>query len=94
MIKHIVMWRVREDAGVQQIKQAMEAMQGQIPGLLKLEIGIDFSEDPDAADIVLYSEFEDRASLDAYHDHPAHVAVKSLIKQARTERRVVDYETA
>ncbi len=99
MIKHIVMWRLKETAdgrgrgeNARLIKSRLESLRGVIPGLIGIEVGIDFSDTPDSADIVLYSEFETREALDAYHAHPAHEAVKPLVLAARTERRLVDYE--
>lgn len=98
MIKHIVFWRLNGDspaarhAQAREIKAALEALNGGIPGLLRLEVGIDLSGDTDAADVVLYSEFTDRAALEAYHHHPEHQKVAPLVRAARAERRVVDYE--
>lgn len=98
MIKHIVFWRMNGEtpaarhAQAAAIKQALEALNGRIPGLLKLEVGIDESGDADASDVVLYSEFTDRAALESYHHHPEHQKAAPLVRAARSERRVVDYE--
>jgi len=46
------------------------------------------------SDIVLYSEFENRADLDAYQVHPLHEAVKPIVMAASDERRLVDYSSA
>ena len=98
MIKHIVFWRMNGEtpaqrhAQAQAIKQALEALNGRIPGLLRLEVGIDISGDADASDVVLYSEFTDRAALEAYHHHPEHEKAAPVVRAARCERRVVDYE--
>lgn len=97
MIKHIVFWRMNGETPAERhaqalaIKQALEALNGRIPGLLKLEVGIDVSGDVDASDVVLYSEFTDHAALDAYHDHPEHQKAAPVVRAARCERRVVDY---
>jgi hypothetical protein len=98
MIKHLVMWRLDETAGGKagnalKLKLLLEGLNGRIPGLLKLEIGIDFSQEGDSSDVVLYSEFENRQALDAYQVHPAHAEVAPFVKSVRAERRVVDYET-
>jgi heme-degrading monooxygenase HmoA len=69
----------------------LEALNGQIPGLLKLEVGFDFSKSDMSADLVLYSEFESKEALQGYQDHPLHKAVQAFVKEARTERRVADY---
>jgi quinol monooxygenase YgiN len=97
MIKHIVMWRLDETAGdktgnARKVKQLLEGLNGRIPGLLKLEVGIDFSQESESSDVVLYSEFESRQALGAYQAHPAHAEVAPFVKSVRAERRVVDYE--
>jgi hypothetical protein len=99
MIKHIVLWKLKDFAeGVSKqqnalkIKTILEDMRGKIPGLLKLEVGVNFEKSADAADISLYTEFESREALDAYQVHPAHMPAKKFIPLVRTERRVADYE--
>jgi hypothetical protein len=99
MVKHIVLWKLQdfaEGASKQQnalkIKAILEEMHGKIPGLLKLEVGLNFEKSLDAADISLYTEFESRAALDAYQVHPAHMPAKKFIPLVRRERRVADYE--
>jgi hypothetical protein len=98
MVRHIVLWRLagetaeEKQAKAAEIKQALEALNGRIPGLLKLEVGVDFVRSPESADLALYSELESRDALVAYQQHPEHQAVLPLVKAACTERRVVDYE--
>jgi hypothetical protein len=99
MVKHIVFWRLKDSANgmtkaenARAIKEKLEALQGKIPGLLRIEVGIDFLHSPESSDVVLYSEFVDRAALDVYAAHPEHKAVMPFIGAAREERRVVDYE--
>lgn len=92
MIKHIVLWRLKNKADVARIKQELEGMRGKIPGLLSLEVGVNFAEGS-PADLGLYSEFEDRAALEEYGDHPVHVPVKQFIGPRVLERWVLDYET-
>ena len=99
MVKHIVFWKLKAElAGAQReqvlkrIKEGFEALQGVIPGLTHIEIGVDFSESGDSGDIVLYSEFESRAALDGYQNHPGHLAMVPIVREWRVERRVVDYE--
>ncbi len=94
MIKHIAMWRIAEPCreNALRIKTALEGLNGKIPGLLHLEVGVDISREGESADVVLYSEFESRQALEAYQNHPAHAEVAPLVKALRSERRVVDYE--
>lgn len=97
MIKHIVAWRLKKEpsvrANAERVKLLLESMAGRIPGLLKIEVGINFLDDANAADVVLYTEFSDRGALAGYQSHPVHEAVKPAIRELTIERRVVDYET-
>jgi quinol monooxygenase YgiN len=96
MIKHIVVWRLRPEpsvrANAERAKALLEGLAGRIPGLLKIEAGINVLVDANASDLVLYSEFTDGAALQRYQSHPLHEAVKPAIRELTLERRVVDYE--
>ena len=100
MIKHIVMWSVRgDDAATRQRNLALlqaefESLRGRVPGLLHLEIGVDFSRIDYACDVVLYSEFTTREALAAYALHPEHLRVKRALGDMRIARHQVDYEVA
>lgn len=98
MIKHIVMWNVRGDdaetraRNVQILKTEFESLRGCIPGLLHLEVGVDFSRIDYACDVVLYTEFASRAALLAYAEHPEHLRVRRTLGDMRVARHQVDYE--
>ena len=99
MVKHLVLWRLKPEArgrsaaeNASAIKEKLEALRGRIPGMLTIEVGVDFSRTDASCDLALYSEFESRAALDAYQAHPEHKAVMPFILEARAERRLVDYE--
>jgi hypothetical protein len=42
--------------------------------------------------VLLYSEFESMATLDAYQNHPQHVALKPFVGAVREARQCMDYE--
>jgi hypothetical protein len=99
MVKHIVFWRIRgrEDERTREeqaraIKAKIESLQGKIPGLLHIEAGVDIVRSEFSYDVVLYSELESRAALDAYQVHPLHKEVAAFVNERRTERANVDYE--
>jgi len=92
MVKHIVMWKLRDKADAAEVKARLEALSGQIPGLLNIEVGIDFLESEQSADVVLYSELESREALKVYQNHTRHMAVVPLVKAAAISRTVIDYE--
>ena len=97
MIRHIVMWNVRGDTpsakarGITQLQSSFTSLRGRIPGLLHIEVGIDSSRVEYACDVVLYSEFENQAALDAYATHPEHLRVKQELGDLRIARYQVDY---
>ncbi|MFH1941680.1 MAG: Dabb family protein [bacterium] len=99
MVKHIVMWNLKEFADGRSKEENLREMEARLLGLKStieeiqfLEVGISFNESEDAFDIVLYSEFRDRESLELYQGHPEHVKARDFIREVRMERKVVDYE--
>jgi hypothetical protein len=95
MIKHIVFWKIKPELDViatsEEIKSKLEALRGNIAGLIAIEVGTDISNGPASFDVALYSELEDQQALQSYQVHPLHEAVKSYIGSVTTERGVVDY---
>ncbi len=99
MIKHIVMWRLKEQAegatkeeNAQKMKQMLEALKGMISEIVQIEVGINRLESPAAYDVVLYSEFANLEGLNAYQIHPEHEKCKEFIGKIVSDRAVVDYE--
>jgi heme-degrading monooxygenase HmoA len=73
------------------LQRSFHGLNGRIPGLRRLEIGVDTSGVDYACDVVLYSEFESQEALDAYARHPEHLRVKAKIGDMRIARHQVDY---
>ncbi len=99
MIKHIVMFRLKEsavgkskDENLQELKVLLESLRKKIPVVKYLEVGINMGKSASASDIALYSEFDDMQALEDYRIHPEHVKVVEFIEQVCSERRVTDYE--
>jgi len=98
MIKHIVMWNLAGDTPQRNreaclfLKERFEGLAGSIPGLLKVEVGVDISRIDYACDVVLYTEFESAQALAAYAVHPEHLRVKEELGNSRIARHQVDYE--
>jgi len=99
MIKHIVMWRLKDEAAgatkeenALKLKDSLESLTDKIPSLKAAEVGLNFNPSPVAFDVVLYSEFEDQEGLNAYQNHPEHVKIADFVGEIRTDRAVVDYE--
>lgn len=101
MIKHIVLWKLKENADGRSktenailLKKRLEDLNGIIPGMRLLEVGINktITGSDEEVDVVLYSEFETMEALEAYYPHPEHVKLKDFVQAIRSERRVIDYQ--
>lgn len=97
MIKHIVVWRFKEDVNKEEktilIKEKLLELKDKIAEIKMIDVGINFNDSPASADIILISEFETKEDLDLYQKNPIHQAVGTdYIKPYVCERRVVDYE--
>ena len=82
MVKHIILWKLRDDLTEEEkqrvkkdIKAGLEGLAGRIPGLLNIVVNVDGRLDSSNADLMLDSTFTDEAALKAYAAHPEHVAV-------------------
>lgn len=98
MIKHIVMWKLKENAegntkeeNAKIIKTRLEALKGIVKELKDAEVGINVNKSEAAFDVVLYSVVENEADLDAYQNNADHVEVKKFIGKVAEDRKVVDY---
>jgi hypothetical protein len=99
MIRHVVMWKLKEEAlGFDkaalkaELKGRLEALVGRVPSIITFEVGINVVPADTAADVCLVSTFADLAGLQAYVDHPVHQEVVAFVKQVAAERRAADYE--
>jgi hypothetical protein len=101
MIKHIVMWKLKDFAegadkarNAKRIKIELETLKISIPQIAHLEVGINILDSDAAYDVVLFSTFKNETDLELYQNHPDHRAVAEFIGKIRESRAVVDYKTA
>ena len=100
MVKHIILWKLRSDLSEAQkkeaalaIKQGLEGLKGQVPGLVDIHVQASGQLASSNADIMLDSTLESKEALKGYAVHPAHVAVANGIVRPNTELRTcLDYE--
>jgi hypothetical protein len=100
MIKHIVMWKLKEVSecgdrlqNAKKMKHELEALKTKIPQIRHIEVGINDIPSDASYDVVLYSEFNSERDLALYQKHPEHLKVAEFITKARERRAVVDYKT-
>ncbi len=101
MIKHIVMWKLKDSAegaskeeNAKKIKLAIEALKTKIPQIKHIEVGINIIPSDASCDVALYSEFASEQDLNLYAKHPEHLKVADFIGKIRETRVVIDYKTA
>uniref|UniRef100_A0A7C4AGQ0 Dabb family protein n=1 Tax=Fundidesulfovibrio putealis TaxID=270496 RepID=A0A7C4AGQ0_9BACT len=100
MIKHIVMWTLKEEAGgktkaqnLETMKALLEELPSKVPGVVELEVAASgLFEAVPPTDIALYTVFKSKEDLKAYAVHPEHLKVVEFVKSVAAERRVIDYE--
>jgi hypothetical protein len=101
MVKHIVIWKLKEAAAngaakkenMEKFKELLMGLTGKIPCLLSAEVGLRTPLSPEGNDdIVLVSTFDTWADLDAYQVHPEHKKVVSFAKEVVEKRSALDYE--
>lgn len=96
MIKHIVMWNLKDDVDVEatrnELRSKLEGLLNQVETLKSVQVGFNHNPTDAARDIALYTEFDDQQGLDAYVVHPAHVEVATYVKSVTQDRVVADYE--
>lgn len=98
MIHHVVMWKLREfsdeserRAAVLRIKTGLEGLCGVVDGLIFAEVHEGITKG--GFDLCLGSELRDRAALEAYQTHPAHLVVKEFVHTVIAERASCDWES-
>ena len=99
MIKHIVMWKVKEKAlgktkeeNIAEIKCMLMNLKQYIPELIDIEVGINIESLTGLHDIALTTTFKDEDGLNAYQSNPRHVELATHMRQVVTDRTCVDYK--
>lgn len=99
MVKHVILWTLKEEFSVQEkedikkgIKEGLEGLKGQIPGLIDIKVNTNPLPSSNC-DVMLDSCFETAEALKGYATHPAHVAVADgKVRPYTASRTCMDYE--
>ncbi|MEG1003089.1 Dabb family protein [Clostridium sp.] len=93
MIKHIVMWKLKEEnkkENAKKIKDMLMNLEGKIKEIKKIEVLININESDAAMDVCLVSEFNSLEHLNTYQNHEEHLKVRDFVKEVAIERKVTD----
>jgi len=96
VIKHIVMWSLKEELDKvetsKKVKKLLEGLKEKINEIVEIEVGINYNSSEMAYDIALYSTFKTKEDLQSYQTNPHHIEAGGYIKSVVKERTVVDYD--
>ena len=96
MVKHIILWKLKDEFNnieiKTQMKEKLESLMGEIDGLLEIKVQIE-KLDSSNVDVMLYSVFSDETALKNYATHATHVFVADNFVRPFTETRsCIDFE--
>lgn len=97
-LRHIVMWRLKDEAEGQSkaenmliAQEALMRFSNLVPGIELFEVGLKTDGLDCTCDLILNSVFKDEAALTAYQNHPDHLAIKPLMKAIVEQRQCMDF---
>lgn len=98
MVKHIVLFKLKDEIPTDQklavmnsFKEAIEALPAKISVIRNIEVGLNINPE-ETWNIALYSEFDTLEDVKVYATHPDHVAAGKLLAEVKESRACVDYE--
>jgi hypothetical protein len=98
MIKHIVMWKIKEfaegndkETNIAIAKEKLTVVVNKLPQVKFFEFGRCIRSGEMCFDVALVMEFETEEDLQSYLQDPDHKAVSAFVSKIREERAVVDY---
>lgn len=102
MIRHVVMWKLKDEASgatkeknAEKMKLILEGLKTNIEEIKNVEVGININPNnqPDMAyDVVLISDFETELDFTMYTRNAHHKKAVNFIESVVEERRYVDYK--
>ena len=93
-IKRISLFRLkkRNNTDIQEVADKLISMKDEIPSLIDIEVGINFSESNEAYDVLMIATFKNIEALREYEQDSFHLTVKNFVEGQYENRAVVDYE--
>lgn len=94
MITHVVLFKLRDRSPevIQKTAEALRGLEGKVPVIRSIEVGVDVLRSQRSYDIALTVRVDSLADLEAYQTHPEHVKVADYIATVRDSVVAVDYQ--
>ncbi len=95
MITHIVCFKLKDRSPehIAQVRDRLLTLDGNVPQLRHLEVGVDFIRSDRSYDLALVAKFDSAEDLQAYQVHPYHVEIANYLAGLRESAVAVDYES-
>lgn len=96
MITHIVMFKLKDESAdsIEKAKNTLMDMDGKIPELKDIEVGIDITHSDRSYNLALMTKFDSLESLEAYQINPLHVGVSKHMVSVSASIVAVDFESS
>ena len=96
MITHIVMFKLKDESAdsIEKAKNTLMDMDGKIPELKDIEVGIDITHSDRSYNLALMTKFDSLESLEAYQINPLHVGVSKYMVSVSASIVAVDFESS
>lgn len=95
MITHIVFFKLVDQSkeNIEKTQNVLLGMEGKIPVLRHLEVGIDVVRSERSYDLALITKFDSLDDLQSYQIHPVHQEIIKFINSVKDTSISIDYES-
>ncbi len=95
MVKHIVLFKLKNPTAeeAEKAKSVLMSMDGNVPELRSIEVGVDFLHSGRSYDVALIVTVDDKAALESYQKNEYHCSVvKPHMHAVREGSVAIDFE--
>lgn len=92
-LTHVVLFKLKDRSpeAVERTAAVLRSMEGNIPQLRGIEVGVNVVPSPRAYDIALITRFDSLADMEAYQVHPFHQGVLAHMREVMESAVAVDF---
>ena len=96
MITHIVLFKLKDESAesIEKAKNTLMDMDGKIPELKGIEVGVDITHSNRSYNLALITKFDSLESLEAYQINPLHVGVSKYMVSVSASIVAVDFKSS